>query len=143
MGGLVLGAAYGFQFAGYPPCELCWWQRYPYMVAIPLGLLMAFLRTEGEPRAHLLMALPFLATSGIAVFHAGVEYGFWEGLDSCSSAVDLSGSVEDALAAIMDAAVVKCNEVSWSLFGISMAGYNAMIGLALAGFVAQPALKRA
>lgn len=134
-GGLVafglLAGAYGFQFAGYPPCEMCWWQRYPYMAVIALTLLSILTKTDKSRWVLLLVTLLFATDASIAIFHAGVEQKWWEGFTSCSSGLDLTGNIEDALAAINAAPVVRCDEIPWSLFSISMAGYNAIIAVGM------------
>ncbi len=112
---------YGF---GLNPCELCWWQRYPYMIMAGV-LPVTFLRGLGNNRAALgLVALLFAVGAAIAGFHTGVEQKWWEGLATCSGVADLSGDVDAALSAIMNAPIIKCDEIAWSLFGISMAGFN-------------------
>lgn len=120
---LLLGGAYLSQYGfGLVPCEMCWWQRYPHMAAVAL----AFVSTLAEPkRAWIaLAALAILASGLIGGFHAGVEYGWWQGLTACSTPT-LGGG--DALEAIMNAPVVRCDEVQWSLLGISLAGWNFFI----------------
>jgi disulfide bond formation protein DsbB len=135
---MLLGGAYIAQYYfGLPPCEMCWWQRYPLFAALALALA-AWVR----PPASMLVALAGLAilTSGaIGGYHAGVEYGWWEGLTSCSSNV-LAGAA-DPLQAILDAPIVRCDVAPWSLLGISLAGFNFLIsgaaGLAILRLVAQ------
>lgn len=116
----LLGGAYIGQYVfGLYPCEMCWWQRYPHFAALALALI-AFV----VPPQRLWLALAGLAifVSGlIGAFHAGVEYGWWEGLTACSSPVLQGG---DPLEAVLNAPLVRCDEVQWSLFGISLAGWN-------------------
>ena len=116
----LLGGAYVSQYGfGLWPCEMCWWQRYPHMVAIPLGLLGLI-----RPSARILPALAALAVlvSGlIGFYHAGVEYGWFPGLTACTSQVATGG---DALEAILNAPMVRCDQVQWELFGVSLAGFN-------------------
>jgi disulfide bond formation protein DsbB len=122
------------QFFGFglAPCELCLWQRWAYAGAIA-GLLPAVLLPRSLSRLSLVAgALGFAAGSGIALFHVGVENKWWAGLSGCS-APTATGSVEDFLKALETAPVVRCDEVAWSLLGVSMAGYNMvfMAGLAV------------
>lgn len=120
----LLGGAYVSQYGfGLAPCELCWWQRYPHMAAIVLAAL-AVLR----PPARLLVMLAaagILVSGVIGAFHAGVEYGWWKGLTACTANPVAGGG--DALEAIMNAPVIRCDSVPWSLFGISLAGWNFLI----------------
>jgi disulfide bond formation protein DsbB len=130
---VALLGALGFEhLGGYPPCQLCHWQRYAHVAA--LGLALAALPLAGTPRRLLTAAcgLAFLAGAGIAGFHVGVEQGWWQGLPGCS-APDLSGlDAAQLREALMATEVVACDEVAWSLLGISMAGWNGALSLAAA-----------
>lgn len=126
---LLLGAL-GFQFLGeMPPCKLCYWQRYPHVVAVLAGLgALAF----SASLLILLGALSALTTGAIGIYHSGVEQGWWEGPTSCTSS-DIGGLSTDALLdQIMSAPLVRCDEIPWQMFGLSMAGWNAVISLGLA-----------
>jgi disulfide bond formation protein DsbB len=133
---------YGF---GYAPCELCIWQRWPYAVAIALGLIAYGARPlvrsrEAPGRAPIRFALLVLATFalivdvGIAGFHVGVEQEWWEGLSGCGASTS-AGSLDDLRAQIMAAPLVRCTDVAVSVLGLSMAAWNALFaaGLALLG----------
>ena len=76
--------------------------------------------------------------AGIAVFHVGVEQQWWPGTAECGGIDGANLSLEQLKAQILAAPVVRCDEVAWSLFGISMAGYNILLslGLALVAFAA-------
>jgi len=119
----LLGGAYVAQLGfGLPPCEMCWWQRYPHFAALAFALV-AFMR----PASGALVALAALAIgiSGvIGAFHAGVEYGWWEGVTACTTT---STEGVDPLSAILNAPLVRCDVAPWSLFGISLAGWNFLI----------------
>jgi disulfide bond formation protein DsbB len=124
---LLAGAYYGQYFGGLFPCEMCWWQRYAHFAALPLALLGLVVPPK---RAWVALAGLAILTSGlIGAYHAGVEYRWWEGLTECS-APDLGGG--DALEALMRAPLIRCDEVQWSLFGISLAGFNFLISTAAA-----------
>ena len=125
----LLGGVYVFQYGfGLAPCEMCWWQRYPHFAALPFAVLACL-----RPPGRILVALAALAIgiSGvIGGFHAGVEYGWWEGLTACSS--QALGGGGDPLDAIMNAPLVRCDVAPWSLLGISLAGWNFLISGAAA-----------
>ena len=122
----LLGGALGSQYVGgLAPCEMCYWQRWPHAAAIMLAAL-AFTYPARSTRARLLSGLAALAiaiSGAIGVFHAGVEGGWWEGLTRCTAGGAMS------LDELMNVPLVRCDEVQWSLFGISMAGWNAIISL--------------
>lgn len=116
----LLGGAYVSEYGfGLWPCEMCWWQRYPHMAAIALGLLG--LVRPGMRALTVLAALAVLVSGLIGFYHAGVEYGWFPGLTGCTSEVALGG---DALEAILNAPMVRCDQVQWELLGISLAGFN-------------------
>ena len=126
--GLLAGAyisQYGF---GLFPCEMCWWQRYAHFAALPFALL-AYARKDLRWPV-LIAALAVLASGLIGAFHAGVEYKWWEGLTRCATAVSDTGG--DPLAAIMAAPLIRCDQAQWTLFGVSLAGFNFLISTAAA-----------
>ena len=128
----LLLAAFGSEHIGkLIPCEMCWWQRYPHMAAVVLSAL-AFTSDGRSARARLLTTLAALAigvSGAIGVYHAGVELGIFQGVTTCTSMA--SGTTpEEMLKSIMNAPVVRCDQVQWSFLGISMAGWNAIISLA-------------
>jgi disulfide bond formation protein DsbB len=128
---LMAGALGSQFFGGLIPCEMCHWQRWPHYTAIVLALL-AFV-VPGAGVRQLLVALAALAilTSGaIGVFHAGVEYHWWQGITSCSTSITGSGGTPDEmLARIMAAPIIRCDAPQWTLFGVSLAGFNALFSI--------------
>ncbi|WP_413204203.1 disulfide bond formation protein B [Rhodospirillum sp. A1_3_36] len=133
----LLAALYA-QFAlGLDPCILCLYQRIPY-VAVALLAALAFqpnLSSKWRGGALALCALALLINAGIAFFHVGVEYHWWQGTASCGTAPSASGVTSLAdLRAVMSAPapdLPRCDEPAWSLFGITMAGYNMLVCLGL------------
>ena len=131
---LILGVL-GFQYlGGYPPCEMCHWQRWPHIAAAVVGLgggLLVLSGVLGDSFAKpLAWAVIFLiALSGaIGVFHAGVEWHWWPGPQECTgNAFQFTGGKLD-----LSARVVQCDVAAWRLFGLSLAGYNALISLGVA-----------
>ena len=126
---MMIGAL-GFQYIGeMPPCKLCYWQRYPHIAAIVIGILALFLAGRALP---LLGALAALITAAIGGYHTGVERGWWEGPSSCTSGSVADMSTSDLMAQIMAAPLVRCDEVPWELFTLSMASWNMIISAGLA-----------
>lgn len=139
--GTLLAALFFQYVVGLAPCVLCIWQRWPYVAVLALGAAALALGRRKGPRAALLalMGAVLLAGAGIAVFHVGVEQHWWAGTSGCGVTAT-ADSVDALRAQILAAPVVRCDEVSWSLFGISMAGFNALISAALAAFAFMAAL---
>lgn len=128
----LLGGAFGFQhFGGLAPCEMCIWQRWPHAAAFVLGALA--LSAPGALRLLAPVGAALMTLSaGLGLFHAGVEWKWWEGITECSVAQG-EMSTDALLNAILTAPVVRCDQVAWDLFGLSMAGWNCVLSLALAG----------
>ena len=129
----LLGGAYYFQYVvGLAPCDMCLWQRYPHMIAILFGLITIPLMVE--PKVALVFALTAIAalfvTSGIGVFHVGVEQHWWAGPQACSGRVPAGLSAEELKNWLMNARMVRCDEPAWKMWNISMAGWNAILSLA-------------
>ncbi|MFQ5784424.1 MAG: disulfide bond formation protein B [Alphaproteobacteria bacterium] len=130
----LAGAFFAQYVGGLEPCPLCLWQRYPYGAAIVLGLA-AF---AAAPRRRLALALiafaglAFVADAGVAFYHVGVEYGWFEGLAACGGGGETPETLAELEAILRDTPPPACNEVPWSLFGVSMAGYNLLYAAALA-----------
>lgn len=123
----LLGGAFLFQSLGYAPCKMCLWQRWPHAVAIVIGVF-AFLVSRHQREFAVLGALAALTTALIGVYHTGVERDWWEGPTSCSG----NGALNTADLLNTDIApIVMCDDVVWSLLGLSMASYNALISFVL------------
>ncbi|WP_299326172.1 disulfide bond formation protein B [Parasphingopyxis sp.] len=127
---LLAGALGSEHLGGLYPCEMCHWQRWPHYAAVPLALLAIVLRNGGAGTFFLwLSALAIFVSGAIGVFHAGVEYGFWEGITGCAAIPANSG---DFLADIASTPIIACDRPQWTLFGISLAGFNAIISIGAA-----------
>ena len=126
---LLLAGAYLSQYGfGLAPCEMCWWQRWPHFAAVTFAAL-AFIAAPA--RLWVGLAAVAIAVSGlIGGFHAGVEYGWWEGLTECTASPAASGV--DPMEAILNAPLVRCDIAPWSLLGISLAGWNFLFSMATA-----------
>ena len=132
---LILGAL-GFQYlADFPPCEMCHWQRWPHIAAAIAGIIggVAIMRGSLDKEVALPLAiltlLLLLASGAVGAYQAGVEWQFLPGPAACTGGpVMLTGSLD------LNHAVVRCDIAAWRLFGISLAGYNALISLATAAW---------
>ena len=127
----LLAGALGSQYiGGLHPCEMCHWQRWPHYAALLLAAFSFAMREQADRgRSFVWLAALAVLTSGlIGIYHSGVEGGVFEGLTQCSS-VSAGGSGADILADIMSTPLVRCDQVQWSLLGISMAGWNAVISI--------------
>lgn len=146
----ILGAL-GFQhLGGYQPCALCLMQRTPYYAGIPLLALAGIAAFTNAHRAVIatlfgLFAALMLYNAGLAAYHAGVEWRFWEGPASCAPSVGV-GSAADMLNQLQTMHAPSCTDANWRLFGLSFAGWNVLISAFLTGlgaFAAAASFRRA
>jgi len=124
----LMAGALGSQYIGHlVPCEMCMWQRYPHYGAIAAAALAILLRrTPLSLPLTMLAGLLILTSGGIGAFHAGVEYKWWPGPQHCTGSVAPGA---DFLKRLLAAPVVRCDEPQWTLFGISLAGFNFLISM--------------
>jgi disulfide bond formation protein DsbB len=127
----LMGGALGSQFIGHlVPCEMCHWQRWPHYAAILVAALAFVVPNRNAQTGLVALAALLIATSGgIGIFHAGVEYHWWPGITPCTAGGTPGESGMDIINRIQHGPLVRCDLPQWSLFGISLAGFNAIISL--------------
>jgi len=135
----VLGGALVFQYGfGFYPCALCFAQRWPYYFAIGVAVLALSLSrdaTAGRTIVGLLViiALIFLGGAVLATYHVGIEQQWWEGTNACGGGLRARGlTLEELRSRLLDQPIVRCDRPAWTLFGISLAGFNIALSLGLA-----------
>jgi disulfide bond formation protein DsbB len=131
----TVGGALVFEHGlGLRPCKLCLVQRQPYYVAMAVALLGALAPARWARLALAALALIFLASAALGGYHAGVEWGFFAGPNDCGGApAPTAGSMGDFMSQLQNTRVVSCTEAAWRFLGLSLAGWNVLISLALAG----------
>lgn len=126
----LLAGAYGFQYIGnIAPCEMCWWQRYALMATAAIAALALATRRRGLAAASI---AALFVNAAIAVFHAGVEQHWWQGITACAAPM-VTGTTAEVIGAMMAQPLIRCDAIAWSLLGISMAGWNALVSLVVGG----------
>jgi disulfide bond formation protein DsbB len=124
---LVLGAL-GIQYiGGIAPCEMCHWQRWAHIAAAIVGILGGLsVKRESTARYLVWAAIAFVLLSGlIGAYQTGTEYHILPGPAACTGHRYVLGSN-------MPPPEVQCDVVTWSLFGLSMASYNALCSFLIA-----------
>ena len=136
LGAATILGAWFFQYVlAYQPCPMCLEERYPYYFVIPLAVMVVAGAQVGASRKVLLLALFAIAVAmlwnaGFAAFHAGVEWKLWEGPRDCTGSYAGVGS-GGLLKELQSIHVPRCDEAAWTFLGISLAGYDALISLAM------------
>lgn len=144
--GLAFGAlagAWGFQAAGFAPCELCLAQRWPYDIGVPLAALVALLAHRAPlvwVRSGLaLLAVIFLGSMVFGIYHTGVEAHIWQGPTACTGSATTVADMKDFLKQLRHVDVVRCDVVSLHVLGLSLATWNAAISALIAALAARAA----
>ena len=134
---LTIATVWAFQGAGYTPCELCLLERNPFYAAVPVALAAAVAAWTARWRATLLLfgllASIFAVSTGLAAYHAGVEWRLWAGPSGCSGAVPAAPNVGDFLKQLDTVKVVRCDQAALQVAGLSLAGWNVVASLTLVG----------
>ena len=128
----IIAVAWGFEiFGGYKPCPLCLQQRWAYYAAIPALFASLILIASGQRRiagvALLLVSLAFLGNAALGVYHAGAEWKFWPGPDTCGGTGAITTQAGGLLKQLENARVIRCDEAPWRMFGLSFAGWNVVL----------------
>lgn len=133
---LLLAGAFLFQFAGFAPCQMCLWQRWPHAAAVVIGVFaLGYTRPPGMLAWG--GALAALTTAGLAAWHSGIERGWWPGPAACTGGGDLGGD----LLSTTGSGIVRCDEVPLYILGFTMANLNMLASLALAAIWVRAALR--
>lgn len=131
--------AWIFEYFGYAPCELCLKQRWAYYAGVPLALIVALLAPSGDQLARIglvLLAVLWFASMIFGIYHSGVEWKWWAGPTTCTAQAGFAGGLPD-----LSAPAVLCDTPAIRILGLSLAGWNAVISLAMV-LLALAGLKR-
>jgi disulfide bond formation protein DsbB len=138
VGAATIGGFFFFQYVmRLPPCPLCLEQRNAYYVSVPLAALLWIGAGHGAARKVLLLgflviAVVMLWNTGLAAYHAGIEWKFWPGPQDCSGPIDNFGSAQDMLKQLGNISLVRCDDAAWRFLGLSLAGWDVLVSLGLA-----------
>jgi disulfide bond formation protein DsbB len=142
LGALAICGFFFFQYVlGYPPCPLCLEQRMSYYAVVPLAALLWLGASHDASRKVLLLGLIVIAlimlwNSGLATYHAGIEWKLWPGPRDCTGPIDKFGTTANLLKQLQNISLVRCDVAAWRFLGLSLAGYDVLLSLALAAIAA-------
>jgi disulfide bond formation protein DsbB len=143
---VVILTALAFEhFGGYTACPLCLQERWAYYAGIPALFFALVLLSAGHTRmataVFLAVALAFLANAALGTYHAGAEWKFWPGPDTCGGSQPLSTGTGGLFKDLATTRVIRCDEAPWHFLGLSFAGWNVVTSLLLAAATAFSAIK--
>lgn len=136
----TIGGAWVYESLGYLPCELCYKERIPYYAAFALAPLAGVAAQTGRAGlargAFLLMSLLFLGDTALSMYHSCVEWKIFAGPTDCSGALDTAASMSDFMKQLQTVKVVRCDEPTLWVFGLTLANWNVLVSGALAWLAA-------
>jgi disulfide bond formation protein DsbB len=124
----VIVGAWGFEYFGYAPCELCLKQRFAYYAVVPLSLLLAFAPANIQRGGLYLVGLIMLGSMIFGIYHSGVEWKFWQGPTTCTGGT-VTGGLPD-----LSKKAVMCDQPAILILGLSLAGWNAIVSAVVSLF---------
>jgi disulfide bond formation protein DsbB len=131
----ILSALAFEHIGGYRPCQLCLQQRWAYYAGVPLLFLGLVLFSAHKPGGaafiFAVVAIAFLGNAALGIYHAGAEWKFWPGPDTCGGAVALASEVGNLLDRMKNSTVIRCDEAAIRIAGLSFAGWNVIASLML------------
>jgi disulfide bond formation protein DsbB len=142
LGAFAICGFFFFQYVlGYPPCPLCLEQRMSYYATVPLAALLWLGASHGASRKVLLLGLIVIAlimlwNSGLAAYHAGIEWKLWPGPRDCTGPIDKFGTTANLLKQLQNISLVRCDVAAWRFLGLSLAGYDVILSLVLVAIAA-------
>jgi disulfide bond formation protein DsbB len=142
VGALTIGGFFFFEYVmRLAPCPLCLDQRNAFYFCVPLAALLCLGANHGASSkvmiaGFVVITAAMLWNTGLSAYHAGVEWKFWQGPTDCSGPINNFGSVRDMMNQLQRISIVRCDEAAWRFLGISLAGYDVLVSLALAAVAA-------
>jgi len=140
----VVGTALLSQYwGGLVPCELCLYERWFYYAALVLApAALACPSAKARRAVLLLLGLLFLGSTALGFYHTGVEQHWFAGPSACTNSGSAAETFEQFKARLLNQQPVLCDEIQWSIAGLSLAALNAICSLAIAVFAFWSARKR-
>ena len=123
----ILLGAYGFQYMGFAPCELCLMQRYAYYAVIPLSLIFSLLNPKSQRKGLYMIGAIMFGSMIFGIYHSGVEWKWWQGPTTCTGG-GFGGGLPD-----LTKKAVMCDQPAIRIIGLSLAGWNAIISAVVSG----------
>ena len=139
---LSLSFAYFVEFVlHHQPCNLCLFERIPYLGSLVLISLLLFLK-KGEKIILSTVALLFLFGTIVSFYHFGIEQGFFEESLVCNLGNSQTFSNTSELLANLEKTRISCKDVTFKIFGFSLASINTVLSLVLSVTVIRLIIKK-
>lgn len=126
----ILVSAYFIQYVlNVPPCQLCYYQRYPYYFAT-IVIILAFFKKINLKQVFILLLFASFVSASLSFYHIGIEQSFFDELGSCTSDTK-SNNTENLLKELQKQPVISCKNISFQIFGLSLATINFILSIIL------------
>ena len=131
----ALVAAYFIEYIlGHKPCNLCSIERVPYLASIIL-ISLIFILNKYEKTISLIVGLLFAAGAIISFYHFGIEQGFFDESLVCNLGNNSESLSSQDLLKKLEKNTVSCKDITFALFGFSLATFNTIISLIISAIV--------
>ena len=126
----ILVSAYFIQYVlNVPPCQLCYYQRYPYYFAT-IVIILAFFKKINLKQVFILLLFTSFVSASLSFYHIGIEQSFFDELGSCTNDTK-SNNAEHLLKELQKQPVISCKNISFQIFGLSLATINFILSIIL------------
>ena len=127
----ILFAFYVEYILGHKPCNLCLFQRLPYILIIFLIVLLLIFRNF-ERLIFLFLSIIFLSGALLAFYHFGIEQGIFSESFVCKGDdTDVNLNKEEILKQLK-IRQISCKDVTFTMLGVSLATINTFVSAILA-----------
>ena len=128
---LVLISAFIIEYQlGHKPCKLCLYERIPYFLSLLLIIKIFFIKRY-EKITLLILSLVFIISAALAFYHFGIEQGYFKESLACSTGNLSENLSKDELLEQLKQETVSCKNVSFKIFGLSLAAINTIFSICL------------
>ena len=125
---IALGSAFIAEFYfNLAPCEMCLKQREPYYIII-LGFIFITI-VRWQKRVWFYIGVQIISIYGLfySVWHVGIENQLLSGPAGCSSGLNMTNNASSLKEQILSKPVISCEDIAWSIFGLSAATINSLL----------------
>ena len=127
----ALIAAYFIQYVlKHQPCNLCLIERIPYFLSI-IVISICLITRKFEKVSLLVLSLIFFSATLISFYHFGIEQGFIRESLVCDLNIENNNLSKEALLNQLKTLSVSCKDVTFKIFGLSLATFNIFFTLIL------------
>ena len=109
------------------PCEMCLKQREPHYIIIAGFIIIRILKWQNRIWFYLGVQLISIYGLFYSIWHVGIENKLLSGPTGCSGGLNVTDNTSSLKEQILSKPVINCEDVTWSIFGLSAATINSLL----------------